>query len=233
MAVIDLRGQLDAGRHPRRAHHPCCQTPHDEPPGEGSDQPGSVLSHRSCAPLHPSASPLLYADCHHSQRMALSSFQLFIGQVATAPELIKVRVLQIMFDILMVHEGAFLGADSTNGQKIIEFLLQLLETEESDRVQALLCMGLAKLMLAGMVADEQALSTLVLMYISPETAKNQELRQCLSYFFPVYSYSTRANQDRMRKVSVSARCCSFACWGGKLRAIDRCGCVCADFRAAV
>lgn len=44
-----------------------------------------------------------------SQRMALNSFQLFINQVQAAPELLKIRVLKIVFDILMVHEGEFLG----------------------------------------------------------------------------------------------------------------------------
>ncbi len=133
--------------------------------------------------------------------MALSSFQLFLSQVSTAPEVLKVRVLQIIFDILMVHEGVFLGPDNPNGEKIIEFLLQLLDSDESERVQALLCVGIAKLMLAGMVADERVLTTLVLAYVSPDTANNQELRQCLSYFLPVYSYSSAANQDRMRRVS--------------------------------
>jgi hypothetical protein len=41
--------------------------------------------------------------------MALNSFQLFISQIQSAPEVLKVRVLQIVFDILMVHEGDFLG----------------------------------------------------------------------------------------------------------------------------
>jgi condensin complex subunit 3 len=43
------------------------------------------------------------------QRMALNSFQLFLGQIQSAPEVLKIRVLQIVFDILMVHEGEFLG----------------------------------------------------------------------------------------------------------------------------
>ena len=133
--------------------------------------------------------------------MALSSFQLFLSQVSAAPEVLKVRVLQIIFDILMVHEQAFLSADNPNGEKIVEFLLQLLESEESDRVQSLLSVGISKLMLAGMVSDERVLSSLVLVYISPETASNHELRQCLSYFFPVYAYSSQANQGRMRKAS--------------------------------
>ena len=135
--------------------------------------------------------------------MALSSFQLFLSQVSTAPEVLKVRVLEIIFDILMVHEGAFLSADTSNGEKIVEFLLQLLESEESDRVQALLSVGIAKLMLSGMVADERVLQTLVLVYLSPETASNQQLRQCLTYFFPVYAYSSTANQARMRKVRLA------------------------------
>lgn len=46
----------------------------------------------------------------------------------------------------------------------------------------------------------QVLRSLVLVYMSPETADNQELRQCLTYFFPVYSYSSSLNQTRMQKV---------------------------------
>lgn len=41
--------------------------------------------------------------------MALNSFQLFLSQVQAAPEVLKTRVLQIVFDMLMVHEGDFLG----------------------------------------------------------------------------------------------------------------------------
>ncbi|OSD02558.1 hypothetical protein PYCCODRAFT_1367188 [Trametes coccinea BRFM310] len=140
--------------------------------------------------------------CLIARRMALSSFQLFLSQVQAAPEVLKIRVLQIIFDVLMVHEDAFLGPGSPNGERIIEFLLQLLEAEELERVQALLVVGIAKLMLSGMVTDERVLQTLVLVFISPETATNQELRQCLSYFFPVYSYSSAANQQRMRKIFI-------------------------------
>lgn len=44
-----------------------------------------------------------------SQRMALNSFQLFLTQVQSAPEVLKTRVLQIIFDMLMVHEADFMG----------------------------------------------------------------------------------------------------------------------------
>ena len=41
--------------------------------------------------------------------MALNSFRLFLGQVHTAPEQLKVRVLHIVFDIVMVHEEELLS----------------------------------------------------------------------------------------------------------------------------
>ena len=134
------------------------------------------------------------------QRMASSSFQLFLGQVVTAPEVLKLRVLQIIFDILMVHESAFLGPDTENEERVIMFLLTVLDSEQTDKVHALVCIGTAKLMLAGMIADERLLLALTLAYISPETVGNHELRQCLSYFFPVYCYSSSVNQRRMQEV---------------------------------
>ncbi|KAH9921582.1 nuclear condensing complex subunit [Amylocystis lapponica] len=140
--------------------------------------------------------------CLIARRMALNSFQLFLSQVQSAPEVLKIHVLQIVFDILMVHEGDFLGPGSVNGERIVEFLLHLLENEESDKVQAVLCIGISKLMLSVMIVDERVLKSLMLMFISPETATNQELRQCLSYFFPVYCYSSPANQRRMQKIFI-------------------------------
>jgi condensin complex subunit 3 len=41
--------------------------------------------------------------------MALSSFQLFISQVQSAPEELKARVLQVIFDLLFVYNQEFFG----------------------------------------------------------------------------------------------------------------------------
>jgi hypothetical protein len=41
------------------------------------------------------------------------------------------------------------------GDRIIEFLLHVLDGDDSDKVQALICMGLAKLMLAGMASEDR------------------------------------------------------------------------------
>lgn len=49
----------------------------------------------------------------------------------------------------------------------------------------------------------QALETILLLYVTPETNDNLELRQCLSYFFPVYCYSSSENQRKMKEASRS------------------------------
>lgn len=47
------------------------------------------------------------------------------------------------------------------------------------------------------------LHTLFLMSVAPETVNNLELRQCLSNFFPLYSWSKAENQRRMQQVSAA------------------------------
>ncbi|KAI6000302.1 nuclear condensing complex subunit [Pisolithus orientalis] len=138
--------------------------------------------------------------CLIARRMALNSFQLFLSQIQAAPEVLKIRVLQIVFDILMVHDGDFLGRGNAGGERIVEFLLHILSVEDADKVQALMCVGLAKLVLSGIVSDDRVLKSLVVAYLSPDTVDNQELRQCLSYFFPVFCCSSSVNQRQMMQV---------------------------------
>jgi hypothetical protein len=93
----------------------------------------------------------------------------------------------------------------------------VLNGEDTEKVQVLLlCVGLAKLVLASMISDDrvrsprrglvgvlmhaQVLKSLVVAYLSPDMAENQTLRQCLVYFFPVSCYSSSVNQKWMRQV---------------------------------
>ncbi|KAF8550579.1 hypothetical protein OG21DRAFT_1487659 [Imleria badia] len=126
--------------------------------------------------------------CLIARRVALNSFQLSLSQVQSSPEVLKTRVLHIVFDTLMVHEGDFFGASAS-----LSFYCTC---------STLLCVGLAKLVLAGMISDERVLKSLVVAYLSPDTAENQALRRCLAYFFPVYCYSSSVNQNRMRHILV-------------------------------
>lgn len=108
--------------------------------------------------------------------MALGSFQLFVSQVQTAPEELKVKVLWIIFDLLMMYDEEFFGRSEeivghflhlsttawltheSQAESVIAFLLHALETEESHSVQALLCNGISKLLLSASVTDERVSS---------------------------------------------------------------------------
>lgn len=104
--------------------------------------------------------------------------------------------------------------------RIVEYLLSILKADENAEVHACVCIGLAKLLLSGMVTNTnvcprknilnrpmakylliQALETIFLLYVTPETSDNLELRQCLSYFFPVYCYSNTENQRKVKEAS--------------------------------
>ena len=71
---------------------------------------------------------------------------------------------------------------------------------EQPEAQATACEGLAKLMLAGKVTNPTLLQTLILVYFSLESTDNQPLRQCLSYFLPVYCYSSPTHQRSLLSV---------------------------------
>lgn len=64
--------------------------------------------------------------CLIARRMALNSFQLFLSQIQAAPEVLKIRVLQIVFDILMVHDRDFLGPGSSNVRSLTILFLYAL-----------------------------------------------------------------------------------------------------------
>jgi condensin complex subunit 3 len=93
----------------------------------------------------------------------------------------------------------YLSKRFSQPDRVIEFILHALEQEPA--VQAVAVVGIAKLMLSGIVDDSTVLQNLVLVYFAPETSENQDVRQCLSYFLPVYCYSSSANQRRMQEVS--------------------------------
>jgi condensin complex subunit 3 len=60
--------------------------------------------------------------CLIARHMALNSFQLFITRVQTAPEVLKLCMLQVAFDVLMVHEGDFV-ANASVGVRRFHYIL--------------------------------------------------------------------------------------------------------------
>lgn len=137
------------------------------------------------------------------RQIALDSFGVFIHQVQAAEVELRTKVLKIVFDLLLQHGIGFLAEKGHGPDRVVEFLLYSLD-QESKEVQATAVVGISKLMLSGIITNSEVLQMLVLVYFSPETCDNQKLRQCLSYFLPVYCYCSSANQRRMQSMMLPA-----------------------------
>ncbi|KAF9010128.1 nuclear condensing complex subunit [Cyathus striatus] len=142
--------------------------------------------------------------CLIAKNMALSSFQLFVSQVQSAPDELRVQVLRTILDLLFMYDQELFGKSEDIAIRIIEFLLHTLEAEEYAAAQAVLCIGICKLLLAEIITDSKMLTALILIYVSSSTYDNLEARQCLSYFFPMYCYSSPEHQRRMASVFMVA-----------------------------
>ncbi|BGO88973.1 hypothetical protein NBRC10512_005103 [Rhodotorula toruloides] len=139
--------------------------------------------------------------CLLDKSMALDSFQLLARQSEATEGELQIKVLQTLFDVLVLH-GINFGEERGFGTDIILGFLGSSLDQEDPKAAATAVVGIAKLMLSGMVTDEEILARLVLLYFAGETADNPELRQCLSYFFPVYCYSNPQNQRRVSTVMI-------------------------------
>ena len=119
---------------------------------------------------------------------------------------LQITALQILTDILNQHGANLLD---TNPTLVKVYIKALRSGSKTPEVQAAATVAIAKLLLGRVISDtsiaiDDLLRTLVVLYFDPSTAHNQGVRQTLSYFLPVYSFSRRENQDRMRRVALDA-----------------------------
>ncbi|KNZ72836.1 Condensin complex subunit 3 [Termitomyces sp. J132] len=139
--------------------------------------------------------------CLIAKPLAINTAKFFVEQVPHSPASLQESLLQITFDIMMVHEAELRKYRPEIIPVLMEKLLGLVSMAASDKVRAVVCLGLSKLILAGMATDyELVLTNLIQVYLSPKTENNLELRQCLTFFFQVFCYSSPANQETIRSM---------------------------------
>ena len=115
-------------------------------------------------------------------------------------EAIRVEVLHILSDIFMTHGMGILTDEAIKQESIISVWTKAIKSEDEPEVAAAAAESLAKLMLTGVVTDDEILKVLVETYFNPASTQNDTLKQSLSYFFPVYCHSVPENQYRMARV---------------------------------
>ena len=171
-------------------------------------------------------------SCLLDKKLALETFPLFLDQIQRGADAVKLCAVQLVFDLILVHGIPYLASRNIGAREemgaeefeakskeafsqIMTFLLAQLE-DEDEAVQAAAALGVSKLLLAGVIPGEEGgsegnptdaaevLKSLVLVYLSPETAANEELRQCLSYVLPAYCYSSPSHQRLLKSVWLEA-----------------------------
>ena len=138
--------------------------------------------------------------------LAEENLNLFIHFFSKGHCALQITALQILTDILNQHGANLL---ETNPALVKVYLKALKSGSKTPEVQAAATVAIAKLMLGRVISEasvavDDLLRTLLVLYFDPSTAHNQGVRQTLSYFLPVYSFSRQENQDRMRKVALDA-----------------------------
>ncbi|CAG8487553.1 10782_t:CDS:10 [Ambispora gerdemannii] len=132
-------------------------------------------------------------SCLLDQTLARENLLLFIHCVKHGHESLKAKSLMVIFDLLMTFGYASITTNMGHSEQI-QHLINSSLNDESPEVQAIAVEGVAKLMLSKILRDKEILQELVVLYFNSETVENLRLRQCLSYFLPVYCHSSHENQ---------------------------------------
>ncbi|EAU89337.2 hypothetical protein CC1G_03602 [Coprinopsis cinerea okayama7 len=116
---------------------------------------------------------------------------------------VRMIILQAIFDLVLRYGAKVIPPERKEitlddiGKTLVE---QVSRQSDHPETLAVVCQGLAKLILPGVIQDPSAVSELFRMLILPETADNQPLRQGLQYFFQMYSFSKKGHQEVMKDI---------------------------------
>ncbi|KAI1822538.1 ARM repeat-containing protein [Xylaria intraflava] len=137
--------------------------------------------------------------------LAEENLTLFMHFFSKGHSALQITALQILTDILNVHGAQLLSANLT----LLKVYVKALRSgSRNPEVQGAATMAVSKLLLGRVVTDPEIsgelIKTLIVAYFDPSTAGNQNVRQALNYFLPVFCYSRAENQDLMRSVALDA-----------------------------
>ncbi|KAJ3020603.1 hypothetical protein HKX48_000546 [Thoreauomyces humboldtii] len=104
---------------------------------------------------------------------------------------------KVFFDLAVLF-----GTDSMLDKELLSELISGNLQCEDEGLLTLAVEGAAKLMMLGCLTDPIILQHVVVLYYHPHTREMNRLRQCLSYFMPVFAHASHANQRLLQTVVV-------------------------------
>ncbi|GAB5588119.1 chromosome condensation complex Condensin [Umbelopsis nana] len=150
--------------------------------------------------------------CCLDKTLGLHNVPLFIHCIRNGHEELQQKALMILFDVIMCY-GYTTVAPRAGGDDELKALFQHGLDHVNPEIQAVSVQGICKIMLCRMFKDAEILKLMILLYFYPSTVENQKLRQCLSYFLPVYCYSSSEAQPLLATVIVPALVHLIATYG--------------------
>ncbi|PVV04726.1 hypothetical protein BB560_000759 [Smittium megazygosporum] len=135
------------------------------------------------------------------KNMAVGNANLLVAVYQQGNPEFQIHGLKALFDLSFVYGVEEVSANLEK-DGLISLFLGALESEYIE-VQAFAAEGLSKLLYGRRINNASfALHNLAVLYYHILSVDNQHLRQCLSYFFPIYCYSSTFNQKEMAKAVV-------------------------------
>ncbi|KAJ2738173.1 chromosome condensation complex Condensin, subunit G, partial [Coemansia sp. BCRC 34490] len=144
--------------------------------------------------------------CLLDKNLAVDNIVLFAQAVSHGSGELHKKGLAAILDLAFLYGITDLSASLGTCADFVGLIYRELESEDI-KVQATAGEGLAKLLYAHRVPDPEAvLEELLVLYFHPKTSENDSLRQCLTYFFPAFSYMSCDNQALMQQIAIRAIC---------------------------
>ncbi|KAI9502936.1 chromosome condensation complex Condensin, subunit G [Coemansia spiralis] len=144
--------------------------------------------------------------CLLDKSLAVDNIVLFAQAVKHGSGELHKKGLAALLDLAFMYGITDLSDSLGTPADFVQLLYGELESDDT-KIQATAGEGIARLLYAHRVPEPTSvLEELLVLYYHPATSGNDALRQCLTYFFPAFSYMSHENQVLIQQVAIRAIC---------------------------
>ncbi|KAJ2060583.1 chromosome condensation complex Condensin, subunit G [Coemansia sp. S146] len=144
--------------------------------------------------------------CLLDKSLAIDNLALFVQAALEGKGELRTKGLSALLDLAFMYGIGELAPSIGSASDFVELLYGELASGD-EKTQAMVGEGIARLLYAHRIPEPaKVLEELLVLYYHPSTSSNYALRQCLTYFFPAFSYMAHDNQAVMQQVTVSTIC---------------------------
>ncbi|KAJ2696960.1 chromosome condensation complex Condensin, subunit G [Coemansia sp. IMI 209128] len=144
--------------------------------------------------------------CLLDKNLAIDNLALFVQAALEGKNELRTKGLSALLDLAFMYGISDLATSVGSASDFVGILYEEFANGD-EKTQAMVGEGLARLLYAHRIPEPaKVLEELLVLYYHPSTSSNYALRQCLTYFFPAFSYMAHDNQAVMQQVTVSTIC---------------------------